>query len=76
MSINKFAPDEIKSLIKLHTSTIYQWAGAAASAGVKISPNSKEAVLTLICRLHELVEALPVTAPVTHHSTIEHESRE
>lgn len=54
MSIQKFATEEAKVLIKLHTSSIYQW----VDKGGAVTEAVKEALLANAARLYELLEDL------------------
>lgn len=54
-AIQKFAGEEARSLIKLHTSVLYQWAEKSAGA---TPPQLKEALLATCARLYELLEDL------------------
>lgn len=56
--IDKFADEEIKSLIKTHSSLLFAWANAHQGL---VSPKAKEALLNTTARLYELVEAIPTT---------------
>lgn len=57
MSIQKFAADELRMLIRAHGSTLITW--AANSAGHPVSPKMKNALLECAARLYECVEELP-----------------
>lgn len=57
--IRRFPFTESRALLKLHTSSIFQWAN---NENVTVlSPIVREALLTSIARLHEIVEGMEVT---------------
>lgn len=58
MSIQKFAADELRMLIRAHGSTLITW--AAQSAGAPVSEKTKKALLEVGVRLYECMEELPV----------------
>ena len=62
--INKYAPNELKTLIRIHTANINAWAGVAE--GATVSASVKEALLATTARLYELIEELPQTEPELH----------
>lgn len=58
VAIDKFACVECKTIIKQHTAALNAWANNNTDA--KVSATTKEALLDLSARLHEVIEQLPV----------------
>ncbi len=55
--IQKFAFSEARTLMKLYTSLLYQW--ATKDDVFTVTPTTREALLSSICRLYEVVERMP-----------------
>lgn len=55
--IQKFAFSEARTLIKLYTNLLYQW--AAKDDVSTVTPTIREALLSSISRLYEVVEGMP-----------------
>lgn len=56
---------EAKSILRVHTSLVYQWANANPEATV-VDPKVRGALLDMLSRMFELVEELPVGKPKTN----------
>jgi hypothetical protein len=56
-SINKFAAEELKMLIRTHGTALVAW--AASNPGGQVHPYMKNALLDIAARLYECIELLP-----------------
>lgn len=61
--VNGLGQAELQMLVKLHSSHIYNWSNAN-NPNVRPSAEVKQALLDVVARMYETVEALQVKEPI------------
>jgi hypothetical protein len=52
------AVSEVKAIMKIHLSLLYEWSNANATQGT-VDPKVRKALLDMLARMFELVEDMP-----------------